>query len=376
MIYIKRFRIISISLFIVGIFINFITSKMPTLVEKYYSNGINIYIVKTLSKISSVLPFSLFEILIYIFILSILIFLIYSIIYIIRNPRKILVYLKNSTLNIISIAGIIYFLFVILWGINYNRVDLEDSLITYYNSAEDKNIKNVDYDNDDLIKLYKFLIEKCNETRVKVLEDENNVMKCNLDYKDVLKRATNAYSNVSILNLNKKGIYATTKPILNSNLLCYTGITGIYSPFTGEANINVSSPDIYIPFTTLHEMAHQRGYASEDEANFLAYLACINNKDYDFQYSGYILALKYTSSALAKIDYNSLINANRNLSQAVINDLNNSNEFWQQYEGKVNEVSDNINNNYLKANGIKEGTISYSKIVNLLLTYYSLYKFN
>ena len=142
---------------------------MPTLVEKYYSNGINIYIVKTLSKISSVLPFSLFEILIYIFILSILIFLIYSIIYIIRNPRKILVYLKNSTLNIISIAGIIYFLFVILWGINYNRVDLEDSLITYYNSAEDKNIKNVDYDNDDLIKLYKFFIEKCNETRVKVL---------------------------------------------------------------------------------------------------------------------------------------------------------------------------------------------------------------
>ena len=78
-----------------------------------------------------ILPFSLFEILIYIFILSILIFLIYSIIYIIIRPRKILVYLKNSTLNIISIAGIIYFLFVILWGINYNRVDLEDSLITY-----------------------------------------------------------------------------------------------------------------------------------------------------------------------------------------------------------------------------------------------------
>lgn len=349
---------------------------MPTVVEKYYSNGINIYIVKALSKISSVLPFSLFEILIYIFILSILIFLIYSIIYIIIRPRKILVYLKNSILNIMSIVGIIYFLFVILWGINYNRVDLEDSLITYYNSAEDKNIKNVDYNNDDLIKLYKFLIEKCNETRAKVSEDDNNVMKCNLDYKDVLKRATNAYSNISILNLNKKGVYATAKPILNSNLLCYTGITGIYSPFTGEANINVSSPDIYIPFTTLHEMAHQRGYASEDEANFLAYLACINNKDYDFQYSGYILALKYTSSALAKTDHDSLINANRNLSQSVINDLNNSNEFWRQYEGKVNEVSDNINNNYLKANGIKEGTISYSKIVNLLLTYYSLYKFN
>ncbi|MPN21984.1 hypothetical protein SDC9_169366 [bioreactor metagenome] len=122
-------------------------------------------------------------------------------------------------------------------------------------------------------------------------------------------------------------------------------------------------------------MAHQRGYASEDEANFLAYIACINNEDYDFQYSGYLLALKYTASALAKVDYNALVSANNDLSSSVINDLNHSSEFWKQFEGKVNEVSDDMNSNYLKANGVKEGTLSYGKVVNLLLTYYSLYGF-
>lgn len=376
MILIKKFRIISISLFVLSILINIIAGKIPSLVEKYYSNGINIYIVKIMSKIFSIFPCSIFEILIYISLLSVLVFLIYSIYYIMKKTNNILSYLKNSFLNIISIVGIVYFIFVALWGLNYNRMDLKDSLITDYNKSHNENIKDVDYDKEDLISLYKFLIEKCNDIRTEVLEDEQKVMKCNTDYKEVLKRANNGYENVSILNLNKRGSYAPAKPILNSNLLCYTGITGIYSPFTGEANVNTGVPDIYIPFTTLHEMAHQRGYGSEDECNFLAYIACINNEDYDFQYSGYILALKYTASALAKVDYDALVSLNGELSSSVINDLNYSREFWKQYEGKVNEVSDNMNSNYLKANGVEEGTLSYGKVVNLLLVYYSLYGFN
>ena len=376
MILIKKFRIISISLFVLSILINIIAGKIPSLVEKYYSNGINIYIVKIMSKIFSIFPCSIFEILIYISLLSVLVFLIYSIYYIMKKPNNILSYLKNSFLNIISIVGIVYFLFVVLWGLNYNRMNLKDSLIVDYNKSHNENIKDVDYDKEDLINLYKFLIEKCNDIRAEVLEDEQKVMKCNTDYKEVLNRANNGYENVSILNLNKRGSYAPAKPILNSNLLCYTGITGIYSPFTGEANVNTGVPDIYIPFTTLHEMAHQRGYGSEDECNFLAYIACINNEDYDFQYSGYILALKYTASALAKVDYDALVSLNGELSSSVINDLNYRREFWKQYEGKVNEVSDHMNSNYLKANGVEEGTLSYGKVVNLLLVYYRLYGFN
>lgn len=372
MIKIKKFRFISISLFVLGFLLNIISSKFPSIVEKYYSNGINIYIVKFLSKVSSIVPFSLFEMIIYIFILVIIVFIVYSIFYIIKKNKNILSYIKNSILNIISIAGIIYFLFIVLWGINYNRLSLETSLIENYNKTHNKSIDKVEYDKEDLNNLYKFLIEKCNETRKFVLEDENNVMKYNGDYKEVLSKSTDAYEHVNILNLDKRGKYATPKPILNSKLLCYTGITGIYSPFTGEANVNIAVPDIYLPFTILHEMAHQRGISSEDEANFLAYIGCINNKNFDFRYSGYIMALKYTSSAMASIDYNNYKNLNKNLSTNVLNDLKNSSEFWKQYDGKVSEASDKMNNTYLKSNGVKEGSESYGKVVDLLLTYYSL----
>ena len=359
--------------FFIGLLLNLISSKFPMITEKYYSNGINIYIVKFLSKITSIFPFSLFEILIYMIVLSLITYLIYSITKIVKDYKKVLIYIKSFILNVASVAGLIYFLFIILWGLNYNRMDLKTSLIEDYNKTNNANITEVEYSDKELKELYKFLIERCNEIRLEVSEDSNGVMRCDTNYKGVLSRATNGYDNVDILNLSNRENYATAKPILNSNLLCYTGITGIYSPFTGEANVNIASPDYYIPFTTLHEMAHQRGYASENEANFLAYIAGINHKDYDFKYSSYLLALKYTASSLAIVDYDTYIGLNSALSEDVLNDLTNSSEFWKQYEGKVSEVSDNMNNTYLKANGVKSGTESYGEMVNLLLTYYSLY---
>jgi len=154
--------------------------------------------------------------------------------------------------------------------------------------------------------------------------------------------------------------------------MCYTGITGIYFPFTGEANINIAIPDLYLPSTTLHEMAHQRGYANEDEANFIAYLASVYHPDVDFKYSGYILALNHTANELYSTDYDTYIKLSKNISNDVLADLQYNNEFWQKYSGKIDEISNKFNDSYLKANGVKDGTASYRKIVDLLLTHYKL----
>ena len=55
-------------------------------------------------------------------------------------------------------------------------------------------------------------------------------------------------------------------------MLSYLGISGIFIPFTCEANVNATLPDWEIPFTACHELAHQRGFAREDEANYVGYL--------------------------------------------------------------------------------------------------------
>ena len=316
----KKLKLLSLLLFPLSIIINTISSRYPYFIEKYYSNFINKFTVETLSKISSIVPFSIFEMIIYLAVLSILLFIIYLIYSIINNPKNFKDIIKNWLLNILSIISVVYFLFIILWGLNYNRLPLEVSIVDNYNLKYNKSITKVEKNNEDLINLYKYLIEKSNETR-NLVKTDNNVFKANTDYKGIIKRAYLGYENIKQFFPNISQNYKNAKYILSSNIMCYTGITGIYSPFTGEANINVAVPDLYLPSTTLHEMAHQRGYASEDEANFIAYLASINHPDIDFKYSGYILALNHTANALYSSDYDTYVTLSKNISEDVLFDL-------------------------------------------------------
>ncbi|MCR8744853.1 DUF3810 domain-containing protein [Romboutsia lituseburensis] len=343
--------------------------------------------VEVLSNVSGIFPFSLYEFFMYLLALFTALFLLYIFILIINKSFRKKLYdnniyslkdiLKYYLLNILSFLSIIYFLFIILWGLNYNRIPLEDTLIKNYTLENNivytynKDVRN--HNSSDLSNLYNFLIYKSNETRELVKEDSHGIMKVNRDFKDVLNRAYLGYENTVSILPQIDGNYSKPKYVLSSNLMCYTGITGIYFPFTGEANVNIAVPDIYIPSTTLHEMAHQRGYASEDEANFIGYLTAINHPDIYFKYSGYILALNHTANALYKADYKKYMSLSKKISNDVKKDLINNKNFWKIYEGKVDEISNKFNDSYLKANGIKEGSASYGKMVNLLLTYYKLY---
>lgn len=370
----KKLKLLSLLLFPLSILINTISSRYPYFIEKYYSISINKFIVAILSNISGIFPFSLYELTIYLIVISIVSFIIYTIYIIISNPNKLKVFIKNSLLNILSIISIAYFLFIILWGLNYNRIPLETTLIENYNLKYNKSISSIDKTKEGLANLYEFLIENANEAR-KLVKSSNGIMKANTDYKGIINRAYLGYESILDFLPNLSGNYSNAKYVMSSKLMCYTGITGIYFPFTGEANVNIAIPDIYIPSTTLHEMAHQRGYASEDEANFIAYLASINHPDIDFKYSGYILALNHTANALYSVDYDTYVSLSKNISEDVLDDLKNYRDFWDKYEGKIDDISNEINNTYLKANGVSEGVKSYGKMVDLLLTYYSLYPY-
>lgn len=372
----KKAKYFSLILFPIALILNFIASKIPYIVEKYYSQVIDKTIVQILSKVSGIFPFSLYEITMYIIVISIFLFLCSAVFTIFNKKKNLKTFLKNAILNILSILSIVYFLFVVLWGINYNRVPLETTLINQYNLENNSSIQSKQHSVKELTKLYKFLVTKSNETRKLTLQDKNGVVKSNTDYKGVINRAQLGYDNVLDILPSVSGNYSKAKYVISSNLMCYTGITGIYFPFTGEANVNVAIPDLYIPCTVEHEMAHQRGFASEDEANFIAYLTSIKHPHVDFNYSGYILALNYTASALSKIDYNAYVDISKSISDSVRRDLKNESEFWQKYEGKIDEISNEFNNSYLKANGVTEGTQSYGKMVDLLLTYYELYSYN
>jgi hypothetical protein len=159
------------------------------------------------------------------------------------------------------------------------------------------------------------------------------------------------------------------KPVILSRAMSYTHITGVYSYFTGEANLNVDFPDYTLPFTAAHELAHQRGIAREDEANFIAYLVCISSDDAYIRYCGYLNLYEYVASALYRADPDLYFELRDQLPMTVRYELAAYSEFFDQYRDSVaGEISGTVNDLYLKGNGT-EGTQSYGLVVDLAVAY-------
>ena len=145
--------------------------------------------------------------------------------------------------------------------------------------------------------------------------------------------------------------------------------TGFYFPFTGEANVNVDAPPVYLPATCCHEIAHQKGVSSEQECNFLGILAALRSGDADFRYSGALMGYIYVSNALYAADYDAWQAIRDTLPQETLRDLQQQRDYWAQFEGPVKTVSTKVYDGFLKANGDKNGIHSYGTVVDLLLAY-------
>ncbi len=160
------------------------------------------------------------------------------------------------------------------------------------------------------------------------------------------------------------------KPVLLSEVMSYMHITGVYSFFTGEANVNVGFPDYTLPATAAHELAHQRGIAREDEANFLSFLVCTGSDDPYLRYSGYLMAYEYVADALWQADSDLYYDALAHLSNEVRGELVAYREFFKTYEDSTaSNISSSINDFYLQTQDTP-GLKSYGMVVDLLVAYY------
>lgn len=353
-------RFILILLLPLGIILTQVSRKFPNFIERFYSSFFYKTIANILSSVTRFLPFSLAEILIVSFAVFTLWYILKTISELYKCKNRRLKILKNTILNIFATLGLIYFSFQILWGFNYQRLTLNEIFELNLRKSSENELK----------LLCESLVARTNTLRQEINENENGVMELPYNKKYILKTAHLGYDSASLQYNKLKGNYGTPKAILLSTPMCYTGITGFYFPFTNEANINIAEPVSSLPFTTAHEMAHQLGFAKEDEANYISYIACINHPDINFKYSGTLSALSYSMNALRKNNpeiYNVLITT---CSKGVLNDLNYNYEFWTRYSGPVEKINDKINDTYLKSQNQKSGTKSYGEMVDLLLAEY------
>lgn len=159
------------------------------------------------------------------------------------------------------------------------------------------------------------------------------------------------------------------KRLLAGELLSHLGLSGFYFPFTGEANVNGGIPAVAMPQVLAHEKAHQRGFGPEDEANFLGFLAAASSRDAHARYSACVFAHRQLLRVLLSLDH---VRSRELLAQrlpGVQRDIDDLNAYWRKYEGPASEVSERMNDAYLKSNRVEGGVASYGKSVELLLRY-------
>ncbi len=314
--------------------------------SQWYGNIVLPLFVNTLGRLFSPLPLSVFEIAIFALPL-------YFLYVLFRKGPKTLLF------RFMPVTAALALLFSSNAAVNYSRPGIFDYELLSENA----------YSQEELVALYEILLEDVSALSLEIPRGQDGLLFLeNIEMKSV---AIDSMKNQKERFPQMGGFYPKPKPVLFSKGMSYLGITGIYSPFTLEANFNKDIPSCLIPFTMCHELAHLKGFMREEEANFIAYLACRDSVSSQFRYSGALNALSYTLNALGKTVeedlYSELVSQ---IPEPVRAEMANNRAYWKAHTRKITSVSTRANDTYLKINAQKAGVKSYGLMVRLLLEEY------
>ena len=329
---------------------------------QWYAVTVYPVLVSVIGRICGLLPVSVVEISLYIVVLLITVRLAFLIKGITRIENSVSDVGRFFT-RIFLFSGILFLVYTLNCGINYQR----DSF------AECIELEVEEYTVEELRIVCEILTEDINELTEIVARDENGLMVMGEENNKFFfggELAVDAMKETSTIYGELSGYYSQPKGLLCPWILSVQKLSGIYSPFTIEANYNCAMVDYNIPFTMCHELSHLRGFMQEQEANFIAYLACMTSESAEFQYSGSMLGWIHCMNTLYDADIETWKEVRMMLDESVFADLQANSAFWAKYDGKTAEVADMINDSYLRANGQEDGVKSYDKMVDLLVAYY------
>lgn len=323
----------------------------------WISNHVIRPIHKTLSVWTSHVPFSVAELLIALLVILAIVYLILQIIALIKKPER-LKRLYRTLISFVTAGLMIYAGFCMLWGVYYYG----DDFITV------SGLKNEKVSVEELAEVTEFFADMANEYSSKVTRDAGGIY--SVDYKAVLSRSDEVYGKIEKDHTCLEGPEVKAKGVICSRIMSYVDFTGFFFPFTAEANVNTETPSAYFASTVAHELAHQRGVAKEQEANFVAVLASLEYGDPDYVYSAAVLAYTHLGNALYDADNESWKEIYSGLNEKVLTDLKANREYWQRFETPVQKASNTVYESFLYSYNQDLGLKSYGACVDLLVNYY------
>lgn len=331
----------------------------PSLAD-YYS----LHIFPTLAAIwawpANLVPFSMTEIFAVLLAFLLPVLLIRGLVRLIRRKdfrgRRFL----RALVMVLALSFLFLALFLIFHGLNYARSPL----------AEAMKLEVRDRPLEELEQAVRRMGLAASASREGLLEDEEGVLLAR-PVREIQEGAQEGWDRAaSTFPALASRVKVRPKGVFLSPYWSHTRIVGLYMPLLVEANVNTDQPFFMVPASAAHEMSHARGFAREDDTDFAGLLACLCHPDPLWRYSGQISAWKSLGRKLWQEDadlWNQIYH--EVLSPAVIRDLEAESAYWKAFETPVADLSEKINDAYLKANRETEGVKSYGGVTDLLLAW-------
>ncbi|MEO6070009.1 MAG: DUF3810 domain-containing protein [Chitinophagaceae bacterium] len=328
------------------------------LVEVYYTYGFYPFLSKGLRILFGWLPFSFGDLLYFsaFIILSYLLVRAYKFLRRKNIQYKGFIILKSLVIGFL----LIYILFQVLWGLNYSRQGIAVQL--------GLNVK--PYSITDLAEVTSVLQQRLNGAAEEV--DTLHRSQTN-NNKYLFGGGVTAYKSAEINFPFLHYDHPSLKSSLYSSVAHYFGFTGYYNPFSGEAQINTMVPSFLKPFVVTHEMAHQVGYAKENEANFVAFLASHNAADPQFRYSVYYELYLYAVREVGRRDTLLYHQLQGSLHPLVKKDNRILRAYLMHTDNPVEPYITAFYDQYLKLNNQPKGMQTYNEVIAWLIAYQKKY---
>lgn len=319
-------------------------------------------------RLFGLLPFSAAEVLWTAGVLALLVFLLRSV-WVIGlgvahrlqgRPAHPLRSLLRRALALLAAGLLVYAGYTFTWGVNYYGATF----------SERSGLEGRATTDEELFQLTAAFAVRCSELAGQVERDGDGQF-CE---GDLFARSEGLYSSLydEFHFLERAEVRA--KPMFYSRLMSALGFTGFYFPFTGESMVNVDAPAVLVPATILHELAHQKNVALEDECNFLAIVAGLKSDDIAFQYSSALMGYIHLGNALYSADTSLWREAYALLGEQARADLMENNAYWAQFDSPVEEAVEaaatNIYSGFAQSFGQEDVMHSYGACVDLLAAYY------
>ena len=328
-------------------------SQQPNWIEVYFSNGFFPIISKILRSLLGWIPFSFGDVIGFL-----LLFLFLKNCYqLVKSKCKNLV---PKLLTFIAYVSVIYFCFYAFWGLNYFRKPLAEKL--------DLQLSN--YTTEQLYKTTDTIVSLLNNSHLTITKNDTVKVVIPYSINDIYHLAPQGFAELSKTYPEFMYSSSSIKNSLVSLFHAYNSTSGYLNPITGEAHVNYLIPKNGVPTTTCHEMAHQIGWAAENDANFIGFLTAIKNKNLYFKYAGYRMAYQYCIGELNERDNVLAKTLKEKVNKGVYKDYHDSYLFWKSYENPIEPYIKKGYNAYLKANNQVNGINSYNYVVDLLIAYF------